>query len=547
VSASYQKSLVLISLSSLVVTSLFIAPGIAFDPFNVSRLLSIGAFSGASLVALTLGLKYQWVILYKSPLIAVTVFIFCLTLTLFLTDPPLMQQFYGAFGRNTGYLAYFGLTIQLLISVISASPKNLNAFVMTLISVSIVSSTYGYLQTFQLDPFQLDNPTYAAIGIFGNQNFQSAFTAIAIVAAFAIFVSQNIHLKNKILLGIFIVFSLLQLFFTVSSQGFLLVIGSSGLVIYLRYIRNLKIQWISAYLTTGVIGIVLLLQGVLNKGYLAKYLYQESVTFRGDYWRAAQKMAVENPFLGVGLDSYGDWYRRARSLEATLRRGPDSFSNSAHNLFLDLASNGGLFLLIAYLVLFGLTIRASVKVIHREKSYDWKFVAIFVSWFTYFVQSVISINQLGLGIWGWTFSGLLIGYEINTRETKESLTKIKPDSDILLFSLFGFILGVLVAVTPFRDSVELRSLSGGATVSAVESFGMRNSLNPEVSVLIAGNLEKNKLSENALKIIRNTVKRYPDSYAAWKTLSMLKSATPKEIAQAQIQMKRLDPLNPELK
>jgi hypothetical protein len=176
---------------------------------------------------------------------------------------------------------------------------------------------------------------------------------------------------------------------------------------------------------------------------------------------------------------------------------------------------------------------------------------------------LVSINQLGLGIWGWTLTGLLIGYEINTRSkdksadqdlskvsgltAKASLEKINPDWDVVLFSLFGLIVGGLIAMSPLRNSIEVRSLSGETTIGAVEEFGMRDSLNPEISILMAGNLTDSGFDENALRVIRNTVKNYPDNYFAWKLLSLIPSATPQEIALAQMQMKRLDPLNPELK
>ena len=124
--ASYQKALFFISLTSLVITTLFIAPSLAYDPFNVSRLLSLGSFAGASIVALLLGLKHKWISQYRTPLFAVLFFIASLTLTILITAPRFMAQFYGAYGRNTGYLAYFSLAILLLVAVIVSNFHNLS-------------------------------------------------------------------------------------------------------------------------------------------------------------------------------------------------------------------------------------------------------------------------------------------------------------------------------------------------------------------------------------------------------------------------------------
>jgi O-antigen ligase len=559
----FQKSLAFISLASLTATTLFIAPSFAFDPFNAPRLLSLGAFCGASIVALLLGQKHKWFSIYKTPLLAVLFFLSSLTLTLFITSPSFNAQFYGAYGRNTGYLAYFALAILLFVAVIAANASNLNYYIYMLFGVSLASTFYGFIQVLGADPTGVVNPSNFAFGFFGNQNFQSAFTAIAVAAAIAILISHSISVVNRILLFVFIVISIVQIYYTKSEQGYFVLVASVVVLTYLRFVRPMKVQLKVAYLVFSVIGFFVVLFGTLNKGFLAKYLYQESVTFRGDYWRAGQNMTLENPIFGVGLDSYGDWYRRSRTLEATLRRGPDVFSSSAHNQLIDISSNGGFLLLSAYLIILGLAVRAVIKVLRRENGYNWKFVAVFIAWFTYQLQSLISINQLGLGIWGWTLTGLLIGYEINTRgkdktadqdlakvpglTAKPSLGKIKTDWDVVLFSLFGLIIGALIAMTPLRNSIEARSLSGETTIGAVEEFGMRDSLNPELSILMAGNLADNKFEENALRVIRNTVKNNPDNYFAWKLIASIPSASPEEIAQAQLQMKRLDPLNPELK
>ena len=51
----------------------------------------------------------------------------------------------------------------------------------------------------------------------------------------------------------------------------------------------------------------------------------------------------------------------------------------------------------------------------RKTEFDVIFATIVAAWVAYQAQSLISINQLGLGVWGWSLSGLIIGYELNTR------------------------------------------------------------------------------------------------------------------------------------
>ena len=64
-------------------------------------------------------------------------------------------------------------------------------------------------------------------------------------------------------------------------------------------------------LGVGILGFIALM-GALQKGPLTKLIYKTSVSLRGEYWQAGWNMAKEFPLTGVGMDSYGDWYRRAR-------------------------------------------------------------------------------------------------------------------------------------------------------------------------------------------------------------------------------------------
>ena len=112
----------------------------------------------------------------------------------------------------------------------------------------------------------------------------------------------------------------------------------------------------------GLIGSSLVFLGLINAGPLAGYLYKPSLEARGFYWRAGIRMLIEHPFFGVGMDGFGDWYRRARTLEDTLFN-PGLASNTAHNVFIDIASNGGFPLIALYLAILGLVIFSITKVV----------------------------------------------------------------------------------------------------------------------------------------------------------------------------------------
>jgi hypothetical protein len=66
-------------------------------------------------------------------------------------------------------------------------------------------------------------------------------------------------------------------------------------------------------------------------------------------------------------------------------------------------------------------------------------------------------------------------------------------------------------------------------------------------VQVAVTLNDNKLELEGLKVAVDATLKFPDKYAVWVALSLMKSATADQKAQALAQMKRLDPLNPNLK
>ena len=306
----------------------------------------------------------------------------------------------------------------------------------------------------------------------------------------------------------------------------------------------------------SIVGFFVVLIGTLNKGPLASILYKDSVTYRGDYWRAGWNMTVDNPIFGVGMDSYGDWYRRSRTLEATLRRGPDTTSNAAHNVYLDISSYGGFPLLIVYAALMALVLISAVKVLKRSTSFNPVFAGIFAGWVAFQAQSIISINQIGLAMWGWVLSGLIIGYEIKTRDVVvESVVKKgrvagKPaqSSAGSVVALFvAFVLGVLVGMPPYVASARYKSALETSNPTIIQQAAYIWPVDYSRMIQVAMTLNENKLEAQGLEVALDAIEKFPDNYLVWANLDAMKSATAEQRAQAQKEMKRLDPLNPNLK
>ena len=66
-------------------------------------------------------------------------------------------------------------------------------------------------------------------------------------------------------------------------------------------------------------------------------------------------------------------------------------------------------------------------------------------------------------------------------------------------------------------------------------------------IQVSMTLNDNKLESDGLEVALDATESFPDNYGVWRALSMMKSVTEEQKAQALAQMKRLDPLNPNLK
>jgi hypothetical protein len=333
-----------------------------------------------------------------------------------------------------------------------------------------------------------------------------------------------------------------------------LLIGSSISLGVFVYQKNRGLGY--SYVGLVVVGFIAVLVGTLNKGPLAPLLYKDSVTYRGDYWRAGWKMTLENPIFGVGLDSYGDWYRRSRTIEATLRRGPEVVSNAAHNVFLDISAYGGFPLVLIYVALMGLVVLSAVKVIKRSPDFNAGFVGLVAGWVAFQSQAIISINQIGLALWGWVLSGLIIGYEINTRSSeavvgkkasKSALGAVQTPAGSTLAMFIGLIVGVLVGMPPYLASAKYKGALETSNPTVIEEAAYIWPNDPSRMIQVAMTLNENKLEARGLIVALDATKKFPNTYSIWATLNAMKSATAEQKAEALTQMKRLDPLNPNLK
>jgi O-antigen ligase len=544
------------------ITTLAVTPWASYDPINVPKLavIAVGGFVALGvLVANTKSISNPE---YKLIQFFGLAFVLDLLLVFLISGTNPAQEFFGTFGRATGLVAYLSLCFLLIAAVVSASASVLSRFTWVLFFSGGLSVGYGFIQIIGADPINWVNQYSPVIGFLGNPNFQSSFVGLSSVLAVSLMLGTSVRSGVRFAYFAYILASLYIIKETDSQQGFLVFAGGAAIVALIRLTKSkLRVLTIPA-LVASAIGFVLVTLGSLNSGPLAGLLYKDSVTYRGDYWRAGWKMTLEEPLFGVGLDSFGNWYRRTRTLEATLRRGPEITSNAAHNVLVDFSANGGLPLAIIYIFMMALVVVATLRLIKRSNGFDPIVSGLIAVWIAYQAQSIISLNQLGLAIWGWIISGLIIGFEINTRsdatpESKRdferkgksasefSSNKVQPKT--LMGMFIGLMVGLLIGLPPLVASSKYKSALESGNPQIVEQAAYIWPLDPIRMGQVAGIFQENKMESKAIKIVTEATVKFPDEYGLWALLSKIPSASAEQKAEALAQMKRLDPLNPTLK
>jgi len=542
--------------------TLIVTPFASYDPINVPKLVVLSSGGFVVLAILLANRRTLLLRQHRNIGILVVLFIVDLLLVLLLSGTNPNQEFFGTFGRATGFVAYVALSALLLGAALTASQHFIKSFTNALIIAGGLSIGYGLLQSLGADPVQWANQYSPVIGFLGNPNFQSSFVGFSGVLAFAFIVSGSTPRNARFAYGLYLILAIFVISNTDSQQGLLVLAGGITIVTLIWISKSrLKFLTIPSFLMS-VLGAAMVVLGSLNSGPLASLLYKESVTYRGDYWRAGWKMTLEHPLLGVGLDSFGEWYRRVRTIEATLRRGPEVTSNAAHNVLLDFSSNGGFPLVIIYLALMALVVTSCVKLVMRMKTFDPIVTGLVSVWLAYQAQSMISLNQLGLAVWGWIISGLIIGYELHTRiqppandekthsgkgRNVRKTESIKVAPVTLIAIPVGLAVGLLAGLPPFIASTKFKS---AITTSSADSIQQSAYFWPEDQMRfgqVATVLKANNLDSRAQEVVNDGLEKFPNEFELWSVLSELSTATPEQITEAKKQMKRLDPFNPELK
>jgi len=449
-------------------TSLILAPNITYDVINPPKLIALttGAFAGLFLL-----LKYK-VFSDKKDFRAIhlaSIYFLSIAILIFFTSHlDKASQFFGVEGRSTGLLAYFSLLFILLIAAHGTNKDNLVTLIKFFLITSYISTIYGLMQVFKLDPLPWEQPANWINSFYANPNFFSAFTGIATGIQCGLLFKSSIKIPSKILLVVAIAINVFLLKETLAYQGPAVLMIMVAVILFFQLRNIAKLRTLSYVYLSGIgVAVIYLALAILKVVPGGSILNKPSLTARTDFWRSATSIFKDHPIIGVGFDGYRDYEGRYRDLASTFNINNLDTTDASHNVFLDFAVNGGILFFSAYIILLVLTFISVVRVLRRNEKIEANFIALVASWIGYLAQSAISINHLGVAIWGWIFSGAIIGYDIyerrssseesNTKGGRQANVKSSMKVNFPVHALLGGVLGLLLALPVYLANAQIWS------------------------------------------------------------------------------------------
>jgi len=362
---------------------------------------------------------------------------------------------FGEHRRNNGALSYTAMIILMAVGSLVFNLKSANRYFKFYGVAGLILTFYGILQALGKDPVGWKIDYNPFITTLGNPNFTSGFLGLSGIAILYL----ALDTKDRKYQAIYAVGLLADLYIlrrSGSIQGvFGFVIGATVIILVKLWLINRRYGKIS--LAIVVIAGIPVALAVLNIGPLASNLYQGTLRNRFDYWNAAIGMLKDHPIFGVGVDRFGEYYRQYAS-QIQVAQGQST--DNAHSVYLQLLATGGLVLFIPYILLVLFITFIGFKALIRYQGEDkFRVGAAFGIWLGTIAVNVVTVDNLGVGVWFWITGGVLVAIssssvqsEVGGQGNKEKITKAKstktriPETVLPVTYVVSFVLVILVLV-----------------------------------------------------------------------------------------------------
>ena len=549
----------------------------SYDPFNTPKLVSLLII--ASLSAIKLSTLWRLENIKKDKVN----FLFVLVLLAFTisgaisvaSSDDLTVALIGDIQRRNGYLAYLALALIALTVAQLARFYNIRNLFRVMILSGFVFSAYGVIQMSGRDMFDWNNPYNSVISTVGNPNFASALMAIFSIVCMMSLFDKDQNLIIKFFAASCLIFSMVAIIASNSRQGlvslsFAILFSASAYIYLIR--KKLGVLLILFSISISSLAIA----GMLQIGPLSRILYKPSVTVRGYYWDAALQMLKDYPATGVGFDHYLYYFKELREVGYPLKYGFNLTSSNAHSTFLQMFANGGILLGLSYIVLTLLTLYAGINLIKKSSATNrLTAICLVAAWVAYQAQSVISIDNIGIGIWGWVLTGAVFGLSSDSDSNNQATyNKTHEDKKNLQVALRSFIIAPILLIPTLILSVSLMRMEGDTYKAKIlfDNYAVQSDKNTVLSRQLKTELDrkiKNVLElpfsdptyqvqlayflfdtgdqKRAIEVVNRVVEEFPRNITAIESLAIMHGILnePQNAIYWREKFARLDPWNGE--
>lgn len=417
------------------------------DPINWPKQIALFAVAVYLLARTLLRGLYQSRRIRSIELLVFSIVILAWITPQFFSRNDLTRFLWGTFGRNNGFVTQLSLLAIAFVSYrLFLKGFRVEEFLKWSFIAIFSSSIYGLAQFLGFDPIPWSKKN-EVFSFFGNTNFASAIFGIGFSIYLVILFGLNGKLSRKLVItysvmAVSILFVLAQ---TNSIQGYGGVLITAVLLIMRRiaYWRRLAALIIFIFALPITFLVFLGLAGV---GPLGASLFQYTLQLRFYYWLAGIRMGMDHFWTGVGVDSYGDFYRDYRPLDVIAITGPDLTTNNAHNPLIQIFATVGFpgFAIVTTLLLF-VAVMAFWVIFKGEGTYDHS-SSLAVIFLSAWAMAFISIDNISIAIWNWVLLGAVVGSifcqknSISMKKTKESERPYAPFSQLIsaIIGIFAF-------------------------------------------------------------------------------------------------------------
>jgi O-antigen ligase len=426
---------------------------------------------------------------------------------------------FGEYHRNNGFLSYFAMIILMVAGSLVFNFESAGRFFNFLSMTGLLLTLYGILQGIGKDPVGwkiLYNPFITTLG---NPNFTSAFLGISAIAIFYLTLTAK-NRKVQMAYTFCLIADLYILRRSESVQGvFGFAIGVTIIILVKLWMVNRKYGFFGL-LIIGFLSAPVLL-AVLNIGPLASKFYQETIRNRMDYWTASIEMFKDHPITGIGIDRFGEFYRQYAPQNQIVQ---GQITDNAHSVYVQMLATGGLLLIIPYilLILF-ITFIGFVSLIKSPNENRLLISAVFAIWLAILAMNIVTIDNLGTGVWFWITGGVLIAVSKRLESISNLQREIKTKTNFnksntfkssevtfpatYALSLFASILVLILMIPALVHSSNVYNLQKNAALYSRQNYvaslvsESKNSINPQHLIQLVNLALTNNAPNEALVMI----------------------------------------------